>query len=105
VNSNSPSCKGLTIERAGKGLYRGAIEGMNVVVKNSSGQKKWIQADIKYTTDIRSYYQNSTTSWWETTQQLVTYESGTFQFWVRTGGTSSEKNLRMLEVKVTGCGA
>ncbi len=105
VNSNSPNCKGLSIESAGSGLFRGVAQGMQVVVKNTTGQKKWIQADIKYTTDIRSIFQNAEQSWWETTKPLVTYESGTSQFWVRQGGTAHEKNLRMLEVKVTGCGS
>jgi hypothetical protein len=97
-NSDSPACSGISIVEAGQGMYNGIIPAMYVKVQNTSGQRKWIQADIKYAGETHTALQNTAEQWWETTQPLVTREAGESIFWVRT------QPAGMLQVKVIGCG-
>lgn len=97
-NNDSAACAGISIVEAGQGLYNGIIPAMYVKVQNSSGQRKWIQADIKYAGETHTALQNTYDEWWETTKPLVMHEDGEGVFWVRT------RPARMLQLNVIGCG-
>ncbi len=97
-NSDSPTCAGIRIVEAGQGMYNGIVPAMYVKVRNTSGQRKWIQADIKYAGETHTALQNTAEQWWETTQQLIMHEDGEGVFWVR------NQPAGLLQVKVIGCG-
>ena len=105
VNSSSPQCSGITIADAGEAEYSGIIPAMFIDVLNSSGQRKWIQADIKYSSETHTALQATAEEWWETSGQLLTREAGQLRFWVKKVPGTPVSNFRMLLVKVIGCGA
>ena len=106
VNSRAQNCSGISITGAGEGQYSGIVPGIYVQVTNVSGQRKWIQADIKYGQQTDTALQNTQETFWETTKPLVMRPDtdNTSIFWVKQVPGIPVSNFRALEVRVIGCG-
>jgi hypothetical protein len=106
TNSRAPNCSGISITQAGEGQFSGIVPGIYVNVSNISGQRKWIQADIKYTQETHTALQNTRETFWETTGPLVMRpdNNNTSTFWVKEVPGIPVSNFKMVEVRVIGCG-